>query len=54
LPDESSLMADAVSALMTLGYTPKEARDAIRNAGVDFSKAKGVEDVIKQSLRVLS
>ena len=54
LPDESPLMADAVSALMTLGYTPKEARDAIRNAGVDFSKAKGVEDVIKQSLRVLS
>jgi holliday junction DNA helicase RuvA len=54
LPGESPLLSDAIAALMTLGYSVKEARDAIMKAGVDLSKAKSVEDIIKQSLKALS
>jgi len=39
---------------MALGYTQREARDAVMKAGIDFSKVKGVEDVIKLSLKGLS
>jgi len=54
LPNENPVVSDAISALMALGYTPKEARDAIMKAGIDFTKINGVEDVIKQSLKLLS
>lgn len=54
VPEESPLMSDAISALMSLGYSPKEARDAIVRSGVDLSTVKGVEEVIKQSLKGLS
>jgi holliday junction DNA helicase RuvA len=54
LPEESPLISDATSALMSLGYSPKEARDAIMGSGIDLSKVKGVEEIIKQSLRGLS
>lgn len=54
LPTEDPMIGDAVSALMTLGYTPKEARDAIMRSGIDFTKVKGTEDIIKQSLKALS
>jgi len=54
LPGEDPMVSDAISALITLGYTPHEARDAIMKVGVDFNKAKSVEDVIKQSLKSLS
>jgi Holliday junction DNA helicase RuvA len=54
LPTEEPVIADAISALMTLGYTPKEARDAIMRSGIDFTKTKNAEDIIKQSLRSLS
>lgn len=54
VPGENPLIGDAVSALMTLGYSPREARDAIMKAGIDFSKVKGVEEIIKRSLKVLS
>lgn len=54
LPGEDPLIGDAISALMALGYSPREARDAIMKAGIDLSKAKGVEEIIKQSLKVLS
>ena len=54
LPVEEPMIADAIAALMTLGYNPKEARDAIMRSGVDFTKVKGTEDIIKQSLRSLS
>jgi holliday junction DNA helicase RuvA len=53
IPGDSPLMSDAISALMTLGYTPKEARDAINNSGIDWNKAKTVEEVIKLSLKNL-
>jgi Holliday junction DNA helicase RuvA len=54
LPGEDPVIADAISALMTLGYTPREAREAIMKSGVDFTKVKGTEDIIKQSLKALS
>jgi len=54
LPSEDPVISDAISALMTLGYTPKEAREAIMKSGVDFSKTSNIEEIIKQSLKVLS
>ena len=54
LPAEEPIIADAIAALMTLGYSPKEARDAIMRSGIDFTKVKGAEDIIKQSLKALS
>lgn len=54
LPAEEPIIADAIAALMTLGYSPKEARDAIMRSGIDLTKAKGTEEIIKQSLKALS
>ncbi|MFH1709916.1 MAG: Holliday junction branch migration protein RuvA [bacterium] len=54
LPQEEPIIADAIAALMTLGYTVKEAREAIMRSGIDFTKVKGTEDIIKQSLKALS
>jgi holliday junction DNA helicase RuvA len=54
LPGESPLLSDAISALMTLGYSPKEAKEAIMKAGIDLNNAKSVEEIIKQSLKALS
>lgn len=54
IPGESPMIADATSALMTLGYTAKEAREAIMRSGIDLAKVKSAEDIIKQSLRALS
>ncbi len=54
LPTEEPIISDAIEALMTLGYTPKEAREAIMRSGIDFTKVKGTEDIIKQSLKGLS
>ncbi len=51
---EEPVIKDAVSALMTLGYTPKEARSAIAGSGVDLSGKATIEEIIKQSLRRLS
>ena len=51
IQSEEPVVADAIAALMTLGYTPKEAREAIMKSGIDLSKAKGAEDIIKQSLK---
>jgi holliday junction DNA helicase RuvA len=53
IPTDSPLVSEAVSALMTLGYTSKEARDAIYKSGIDLSKASGVEEVIRNSLKAL-
>jgi len=48
-----SSMQDAVSALMTLGYSATEAKKAIDGAGIDFSKAPGIEEIIRQTLSAL-
>jgi len=49
VPGESSLISDAISALMTLGYLPKEARDLLLKR--DLSGANNIEDVIKIALK---
>ncbi len=53
IPNEKGIVNDAVAALMTLGYSPKEAREAIFNSKIDLEKAGSVEEIIKSSLRAL-
>ena len=53
LPAENGMLNDTVQALMTLGYTPKEARDSIFKCGIDLDKAHNVEQIIKASLKGL-
>ena len=49
---DTNLIADALSALVTLGYSPKEAREAVMNSKTDG--AKSVEEIIKIALKALS
>lgn len=53
IPGEENLVSDAISALITLGYSPKEARDAILKLNVDPINFKNVEDVLKAALKNL-
>lgn len=53
MPADSPLMSEAVSALMTLGYTAREAKEAIIKSGIDLGRASGVEEVIRKSLKGL-
>ncbi|MBU0630957.1 MAG: Holliday junction branch migration protein RuvA [Candidatus Margulisbacteria bacterium] len=48
---ESSLGADSISALISLGYSPKEAREAVMR--VDLEQVTSVEGVIKTALKNL-
>ncbi len=54
IPGETSLISDALSALVTLGYSPREAREAIMNSKIDLDSAKSVEEIIKSALMALS
>ncbi len=54
IPGENPLIGDATSALMALGYSAREARDAVMKAGADLSRVKSVEEIIKLSLKGLS
>jgi Holliday junction DNA helicase RuvA len=49
---DEPVVSDAISALISLGYSPREARDAILRSGIDLS-SQSVEDVIKQALKAL-
>jgi Holliday junction DNA helicase RuvA len=49
---DEPVVSDAISALISLGYSPREARDAILKSGIDLS-SQGVEDIIKQALKSL-
>jgi Holliday junction DNA helicase RuvA len=51
LQAEDPTLKDAVSALMTLGYSPGEARDAINRAGIDFLSRPSIEEIIKKALK---
>jgi len=46
---EDPALKDAISALITLGYSPQEARTAIKKAGV--SGERSVEDMIRMALK---
>lgn len=49
---DAPVVSDAISALIALGYSPREARAAILQSGVDLS-SQDVESVIKQALKAL-
>ena len=49
---DEPVVSDAISALISLGYSPREARDAILKSGIDLS-SQGVEDIIKRALKSL-
>ena len=49
---DQGITQDAIAALISLGYSPREARDAILKSGIDLS-SDNVEDVIKQALKAL-
>jgi Holliday junction DNA helicase RuvA len=48
---ESTLVSDAISALISLGYSPREAREAILR--IDAQKFSSVEEIIKDALKGL-
>jgi len=48
---DSSIVTDAISALISLGYTPREARQVILK--VDLETTTSVEAIIKQALKNL-
>jgi len=49
---DQPLVQDAISALISLGYSPREARDAILKGEVDLS-SQNVEEIIKSALKSL-
>jgi Holliday junction DNA helicase RuvA len=49
---DAPIVSDAISALIALGYSPREARDAILKSGIDLN-SENVEDVIKRALKSL-
>jgi len=51
LPGNATIVADAISALISLGYSPKEAREAIMRVGE--GNLNSVEDIVKQALKQL-
>ncbi len=53
VPGEQNVVSDAISALITLGYSPREAREAIMKLNADPNSFKNVEDVIKSALKNL-
>ncbi|MDD5382738.1 MAG: Holliday junction branch migration protein RuvA [Candidatus Margulisbacteria bacterium] len=48
---ESTLISDAISALISLGYSPREAREVILQ--VNTEKLASVEEIIKKALKSL-
>jgi Holliday junction DNA helicase RuvA len=49
---DTPVVSDAISALIALGYSPREARDAILKGGIDLT-SQDVEHIIKQALKNL-
>jgi len=50
---DTTLISDAMSGLMTLGLTPREAREAITGLKDKLDNLKSVEEIIKASLKNL-
>ena len=48
---DDSVLKDAVSALMALGYRHGEARDAIKRSGISLSEKTTIEDIVKMALK---
>lgn len=47
---EKTVISDAISALIALGFSPREAREAIVNLNLDGEKS--VEEIIREALKV--
>ncbi|MEA3493603.1 MAG: Holliday junction branch migration protein RuvA [Candidatus Margulisiibacteriota bacterium] len=47
---DTPIVSDAISALIALGYSPREARDTILKSGLDLS-AQSVEGIVRQALK---
>ena len=52
LQGDTPIVSDSISALIALGYSPREARDAILKSGIDMAN-QDVESVIKHALKSL-
>ena len=50
---EEPLLKDIVSALMALGYSAKEARQAAMSCGIDYSSKPSIEEAIKKALKTI-
>jgi len=48
---EQSVISDSISALISLGYSPREARDAIMK--LNMENPQSVEEVVKKALKAL-
>lgn len=48
---EQTVVADSISALISLGYSPREAREAITR--VEASEKTSVEEILKEALKSL-
>lgn len=48
---DQSVVSDSISALIALGYSPRDAREAIMK--VKMGEGKTVEEIIKEALRAL-
>jgi Holliday junction DNA helicase RuvA len=48
---DQTALSDAISALIALGYSPREAREAILRLGL--AGEKPIEEIIKEALKVL-
>lgn len=48
---DQTLVSDSISALIALGYSPREAREAIMR--IDASGGKSIEAILKEALKVL-
>ncbi|MDI6731465.1 MAG: Holliday junction branch migration protein RuvA [Candidatus Margulisbacteria bacterium] len=51
LPGNETIVSDAIAALISLGYSPKEARESILRIGE--GNLTSVEEIVKQALRQL-
>lgn len=49
---DAPVVSDAISALIALGYSPREARDTLLKSGIDLS-SQSVEEIIKHALKNL-
>lgn len=48
---EPSLISDSISALIALGYSPREAREAIMR--INLGEKKSIEEILKEALKAL-
>jgi holliday junction DNA helicase RuvA len=54
IPGDSTYISEAISALITLGYTPREAREAITESKINLNEVKDVEELIKAALKSIA